>query len=123
MVLSTLRKETSVKRCRRSHPASTKRAKTAHITPINLPIKDPNRHTSARLPEFEEYTHDDEYSEFNKEFLKRQQLHEAEVDAWVQEVVPRLHAGEKIPLGNVRKTSWELFSPEHFSQYLGWHNF
>jgi hypothetical protein len=48
------------------------------------------------------------------------QRNEAEVDAWLQEVLPRLQAHDMIPLGDVRETEWELFCPEYFSQYIGW---
>jgi hypothetical protein len=106
---------------------TTKRTKSSHIgtqtRAPELPTKDPSKHTSARVrasyrgpPCDEDVTRNEE----NEKWFKYDQKNEAEVDAWLQEVLPRLEAGEKIPLRDIRDTDWGLFCPEYFSQYLGW---
>jgi hypothetical protein len=81
---------------------TTKRTKASHIDTQtrapDLPIKDPSKHTSARVrasykgpPCDEDVTRNEE----NEKWFKYDQKNEAEVDAWLQEVLPRLEAGEK----------------------------
>ncbi|KAF1842443.1 uncharacterized protein K460DRAFT_185258 [Cucurbitaria berberidis CBS 394.84] len=98
-----------------------KRPKQSHNAAQDLPIKDPLKHTTAQVrgrrgtPFFHEGSH-----ESNKGFLEQEQKGEREVDAWVQEVIPRLQSGEKIPIGDVFAHEFMLSCPEFFTQYIGW---
>ncbi|KAI4657262.1 uncharacterized protein J4E79_007334 [Alternaria viburni] len=105
--------------------ATDKRTNTLHFKDFNLPIKDPSRHTSGRVRD-QQYLqlctspHDDRaHDAFKTKILEEDIQLEAEVDKWLEQVTPRLEAGEQIPIGSLGNTKWHVACREYWEQYIG----
>ena len=111
-----------------SAATTTKRAKPSPAIQQHrlqdLPIKDPSKHVSARVrgyrrPACRSCKRKGAICSHNEGWLEEGQKEEAKTDAWLQELMPRLQAGEKFPIRDPRDTTWQLHCSEFFTQYLG----
>jgi len=105
--------------------ATDQRTKTLHPKNFNMPIKDPSRHTSGRVRNQRKlklctFPHDDRaHDAFKVKILEEDIQREAEVDRWLEHVIPLLEAGEQIQIGRLGNTRWHVACREYWEQYIG----